>query len=288
MSTKLTTNLFSDSLVKRMLKTECPLLMALVGFQRTNCTKADNRAYTIKKKGQMTFLPKGKVPVYTEDGRWSSKNRQEIRIGSALRQLCDRFGIGPFKDTDFETAVACLQSQTVMEREPVFEMLRGKDIEEMYRKGPGFGSCMAGNQQGYGFDLYTSNPDKIGLLVHKGKKGEVLGRAITYFCDDGKVRVSRIYYTGDGTVYKTYEAYCKKQGWLMATNWGHFWYLKLRRPALWPLPSLCNSVYYVGEMLTFGLYNNKIGQDLFNKMILEQYPDKKEEPAPVSTEALEV
>lgn len=231
-------------MLARMVKTEHPLLLALAGAQTKVANITVNRAYTVNKKGMVTFLPKGKAPEWGENGGWAKKNRQETKIGRALRDLAAQRGL-VFKDSEFEQATYCLQAQVVAEGAPDFELVRGEAIEHYYRYGPKMGSCMSGYKEqdtGYGFDLYNSNPQTIGCLVLHGKSRtakDIQAKAMVFFDRKGVGHMSRVYVTKDVHT-KIFEEYAKSMGWKNSREWGMNVIIPITRHCIGPSPSLDN------------------------------------------------
>ncbi len=271
MKTRLTTQLYSDSMLTRMIKTEHPLLMALAKHQSKTRNKTTSRAFTVTKKSMVSFLPKGKEPVWGEHGGWAKKNRQETKIGSALRELAKMFDITA-KDSEFEQATYCLQAQVVAEKAPEFELVRGPMIETYYRYGPPMGSCMSGKKDAvmkdYGFDLYTSNPEHIALLVLHGKSHkpeDILAKAMVMFDAKGQGYMNRVYYTKDVYV-KVFGEYAKEMGWKQRNEWKEA-IIPLKRHSLFPIPSLDGWSFHNGICLTYNMYDNKVLNDLIKEKV---------------------
>jgi hypothetical protein len=97
-----------------------------------------------------------------------------------------------------------------------FELLRGNDIIEAYRKSVGCSSCMAGHGKSHLIRLYARNPEKISLLVWRKDRG----RALVWNCDDGTVYIDRIY-AGDSAAKSAYEGWAKKNNAMTYGNRTH-------------------------------------------------------------------
>lgn len=173
------------------------------------------RNYTIKKNGDMTYLPKGKHPIYSDNGNWESVNRQQIKIGRGLAKIM------PYaSQRAIELIGNCVRSAYQFTGR--FALVSGEEIRELYhrdryssivRLGSLGESCMrSGSCQDY-FDMYVLNTK---MLVAFDTDANIMGRAIvwenmTIDGDDGLTFMDRIY--GSDVTIEAFKGYAREQGW---------------------------------------------------------------------------
>ena len=150
---------------------------------------------------------------------WSS-NRQEIKVGRAMRALLKAAG-AEFTDRDFEVFVN-LYKATIDKMNDKFsyiEVVRGGDIAHWYqaenyfqRSGTLGSSCMAGAPDSW-LELYTANPE-VGLVIYKSidDSDKIIGRALLWKLKDGKEFLDRVYTINDSDV-QLFRDYAKENGW---------------------------------------------------------------------------
>ncbi len=152
---------------------------------------------------------------------WIS-NRQELKIGRAVGALLRAADITEYKPKDIEAFVNLYKStiDKMNDKFSFFEVVHGNDIAYWYsyvhyyeRRGTLGNSCMSGVSDYY-FDIYTSNPDQVGLVILKSEKDEskIVGRALLWTLNDGKKFMDRIYTINDSDL-ELFRDYAKEQGW---------------------------------------------------------------------------
>ena len=151
---------------------------------------------------------------------WST-NRQEIRIGRAIRALL-RSVEGEFLDKDIETFVNLYKAtiDKFNDKFRLFEEVSGDKIAYWYkynnyyrRDGVLGSSCMANVDEEF-FDIYVSNPGVCKLVIYKPEEDsdKILGRALLWTLRDGKKFMDRIYTISDSDV-QLFKDYAKENGW---------------------------------------------------------------------------
>ena len=163
-----------------------------------------------------------KIRVVDERVRkiWSS-NRQEIKIGRAMRALLKAADI-KFIDKDFEQFVN-LYKATIDKMNDKFsyiEVVRENDIAYWYNKDNYFitsgtlgSSCMASAPDSW-LEVYTANPEEVGLVIYKSMDDttKIIGRALLWKLKDGKEYLDRIYTINDSDV-QLFRDYAKENNW---------------------------------------------------------------------------
>ena len=159
-----------------------------------------------------------------------SKNRQEVRVGRAVRALLTSSGQTEILDKDIESFVNSFRAVIDIMNDVFshFEIIRGEKIGWWYDnknykeiKGTLGNSCMAGGPKRW-FDVYCSNPDTIGLLILKSEADEnkLMGRALLWKLDDGSMFLDRIYTAKDSDV-TLFREYAKSKGWYTRSDNGY-------------------------------------------------------------------
>jgi len=151
---------------------------------------------------------------------WST-NRQQIRVGRAIRALLDLGGIS-FLDKDVEEFVNQYKAtiDRLNDKFSYFEEVKEDDIAYWYnsskyfeRRGTLGSSCMSNVDPEY-FDIYVSNPDVCSLIILKSQENEdkIVGRALLWKLSDGKRFMDRIYTINDSDV-QLFKDWAKENGW---------------------------------------------------------------------------
>lgn len=151
---------------------------------------------------------------------WST-NRQEIRIGRAIRALLGSADV-KFADKEIEDFVNLYKAtiDKFNDKFTLFEEVKGDKIGYWYsyrnyynRNGTLGSSCMSDVNEEY-FDIYMSNPDVCSLVIFKSEddNDKIMGRALLWKIRDGKKFMDRIYTTKDSDV-QLFRDYAKENGW---------------------------------------------------------------------------
>lgn len=149
------------------------------------------------------------------------KNRQEMKVGRAIRALLRSCNI-EIKEKEIEGFVNSYKMiiDKLNDRFSYFEVVKGDDIAHWYHyehyyegKGTIGNSCMS-NVPSEWFDIYTSNPDQVNLVILKSQMDDtkITGRALLWTLPDGKKFMDRIYTINDSDV-NLFRDYAKENGW---------------------------------------------------------------------------
>jgi len=130
------------------------------------------------------------------------RNRQEVRVGKAIRALLKSAGV-EFTDKDIEDFVNKFKStiDIMNDKFRLFEIVEGEDIGHWYNYenyirigGSLGGSCMKAVPKSY-FQIYMENPDVCKLVILKSEENDskLAARALLWTLTDGKKFLDRIY-----------------------------------------------------------------------------------------------
>lgn len=150
-----------------------------------------------------------------------NKNRQEIRIGRAIRVLLRAYKVQVI-DSVIETFVNEFRAvlsvmNNVFSR---FEIVEGEDLVFWYsrdnyrfpRKGNLGSSCQAIGRRDW-LEIYMINPEVVKLLILKSedRDDKIIGRALLWKLDDGRTLMDVIYVSNDSDS-NVYKEYAKSKG----------------------------------------------------------------------------
>lgn len=156
-----------------------------------------------------SFLPANKPLLFHESGEKFTSNFQQIKIGKAIRQLCNTvLGIG-LNDSQIEQMTNKIKSQFA----PI-EILTSDNISEVYALNHGDSSetgtlqdsCMRNKSELY-LDLDSSANCQV--LYALNCDGELIARALLWTTHDGSKVMDRIY--GSDANIEKFKAYAKSQ-----------------------------------------------------------------------------
>jgi hypothetical protein len=165
-----------------------------------------------------------KIVAAGEDNRqllWT-KNRQEVRVGRAVRALLTANGITDFLDKDIELFVNKFRAivDIMNDKFAYFEIVSGDALGYWYNKknylenkGVLGSSCQSVGRLDW-LDIYIKNPDTVQLLILKSEKNpeKITGRALLWTLEDGSKMMDYIYYIKDSD-RQLFMEYAKENGW---------------------------------------------------------------------------
>lgn len=154
-----------------------------------------------------------------------SKNRQDLKIGKAIRALL-KVAKFEFNDRDLEIFVNSIKAEIdrLNDRFSSFDVVSGNDITYWYsykrykeqNKGTLGSSCMKGDEY---FDIYENNPEVCKLVIFKSVDDDtkITGRALLWKLIDGEQFMDRIY-TNDDSDVNLFKEYARENGWFSKFN----------------------------------------------------------------------
>jgi hypothetical protein len=157
------------------------LLRHLVSYLRyKEFQKGQDRNFTIRKNGDMTYLPSNKESIVTDNDKWDVTGRQEIKYGKGIRKMFSHV----YDITEKEVEMLSNKLSEKFKFCAEFRVVEGKDITLWYHysryaenSGTLNGSCMKHSScQGY-FGIYE---DSAKMLIAVNKEGKLIGRALLW------------------------------------------------------------------------------------------------------------
>ena len=168
---------------------------------------------------------------------WGKRLRQEIGVGAFVNRLLPKYN----GSRDLENFVHGFKSKLDVENYEI-KLIKGEEIRKWYHfktyynehpgiinkpeegddpRSPLMKSCLKQPEKQPFFDIYTENPDQVGMLIMLNSKGKLVARAIIWFdcfvADKAEnpskgVLMDRIYYTRESDV-NIFIDYAKEHGW---------------------------------------------------------------------------
>lgn len=161
----------------------------------------------------ISFLPKGKDPIYNYDNTWSRQNRQVGKPAKIFQKLL----VKQFKTRDWEIFANVIKAGLCNCLN--FTLVSGEDIRywyncEHYYKCDGTlgNSCMRYEYASSYFDIYVDNAKMLITL----KDGLLTGRAIVW--QMGEITLLDRIYTCFDYLENCFIDYAKEQGWWIREN----------------------------------------------------------------------
>jgi len=156
---------------------------------------------------------------------WTSKQRQEIKIGRFLKKIF------PNKN---QSSIEKMVNEYKSKYKIYFgiydmELVDGEDIRKFYYKknydGSGgrlHSSCMRQKDDQYRFDIYVENPDVCKMLIMKSPNDDkkIIGRALVWKLKDGRTYMDRVYYANDDE-FNVFLNYAKEKKWITYDSDGY-------------------------------------------------------------------
>lgn len=155
------------------------------------------------------------------DSKFWTTNRQELRIGRAVKSILNASGYKDIKEKEIEDFVNKWKSSydNMNNAFANFELINGDQIAYWYNRrnysecrGPLGSSCMSSVPDAF-FDIYVKNPKVCNLLILKdGDK--IKGRALVWHLTrpEGVTFMDRVYYVYDSDL-DLFRDYAVSQGW---------------------------------------------------------------------------
>lgn len=147
-------------------------------------TTGQDRHFDLTSTGRLTYTPANKTTQLSENDKWLTTCRQEIKYGRGFRKIIQPLS-SFFSDQLFEEFHNHLHKKYHFADK--FIIVSGDDIKTHYlgdnyanNTGSLRGSCMKYIEcQGY-LDIYAENPDTCRMLVSVNDDGQTTGRALLW------------------------------------------------------------------------------------------------------------
>lgn len=161
---------------------------------------------------EISYLPKGKNPIYSSEGIWSRENRKVAKPARIIQKLLKT----KFSCKEYENFSNYLKSEIITAQ---FKIVEGEDIAFYYNSDHYFAisstlgnSCMRHDKCQDYFELYVDEAKM--LITLKGDK--ITGRAILWEIG-GKTYMDRVYTCYDYLIDSFYD-YAKKNKWIVRNS----------------------------------------------------------------------
>lgn len=211
--------------IKETKNKETNILMNLF-YKIRNIEKDINqdRHFTINKKGEMTFTPKGKQTKTTENDTWKIDGRQSIKYGKGIRKIFEN-NLYQVPDSIIEYISNNVKAAYTFNAK--YKIIEGEDIRYYYHEennknntGSLSQSCMRYDECQNYLDIYVNNPSKVKMLVAIDHYNIAIGRALLWTTDNcPRTVMDRIY--GNDLTIEAFKEYAKKNNWVYKRYQNH-------------------------------------------------------------------
>lgn len=183
-----------------------------------------DRHFTINKKGEMTFTPKGKQTKTTENDTWKIDGRQSIKYGKGIRKIFEN-NLYQVPDSIIEYISNNVKAAYTFNAK--YKIVEGEDIRYYYHvennknnTGSLSQSCMRYDECQNYLDIYVNNPNKVKMLIAIDQYNLAIGRALLWTADNcPRTVMDRIY--GDDLTIEAFKEYAKRNNWVYKRYQNH-------------------------------------------------------------------
>lgn len=189
-------------------------------IHRLMITDAEVNYLTLRKDGNISYLPKGKPHLLTDDGQWARDGRQSGKAGKTIKKILTKRAQKLFTDSEYEDFAN--HYKAACDRDSVdFVMRPNVDIPDVYcmDRASGHGtladSCMNGDSDF--LDIYRCCPH-VQILTLINGCGELCGRALVWNVGEGEVLMDRVYVAKD-QYYQLFLDHAKDNGWIRKVDY---------------------------------------------------------------------
>ena len=213
----------SSDIVNALHYSDIPLAHKAQHILAYNTSKAysikNNRHFTITKTGEMRFTPRHKKTELNNDGYWvNNKFRQTIKYGKAFKQIFAHESM-VLNDQFYEKLGNVLKGKYTFSAH--IEIVKGEDIRKWYN-GANYAegnteslrsSCMRHDYCMPYMDIYVENTDNVSMIIARQADDKIIGRAILWKLDDGRMFCDRIY--GNDVTIENLKKYAQDNSYLV-------------------------------------------------------------------------
>lgn len=218
----------SSSFIKMLRSIENSSDIARLMLTPKYTTNTDFADYITMRGDMGSYLPNGREHKTNDEGKWSREGRQEMKIGKLARKLLRQSYIDSLTDADFEKFTNCVKSYISLigdddgdGKKLELRLIEGDDIYDAYdadnystilgKDSNLWGSCMRHEECRDWLSIYADNKKVCQLLIAEDTEKKILGRAIIWKLDDGRVAMDTIY--SPDSIRETFFNYAIKEGW---------------------------------------------------------------------------
>lgn len=218
----------SSSFIKMLRSIENSSDIARLMLTPKYTTNTDFADYITMRGDMGSYLPNGREHKTNDAGKWSREGRQEMKIGKLARKLLRQSYIDTLTDADFEKFTNCVKSYISLigdedgdGKKLELRLIEGDDIYDAYdadnystilgKDSNLWGSCMRHEECRDWLSIYADNKKVCQLLIAEDTDKKILGRAIIWKLDDGRVAMDTIY--SPDSIRETFFNYAIKEGW---------------------------------------------------------------------------
>jgi hypothetical protein len=223
----------SSSFIKMLRSIENSSDVARLLMTPQYTTHTDFGDYITMRNDMGSYLPYGREHKTNDEGRWSRDGRQEIKIAKLARKVLRQSYIDTLTEADFEKFTNCVKSyisligdEDGVGKKLELRLIDGDDIYDAYdehnystmlgRDSNLWGSCMRHESCRNWLSIYADNKEVCQLLIAEDMNKKILGRAIIWKLDDGRVAMDTIY--SPESIRETFFNYAVDKGWIYKSS----------------------------------------------------------------------
>ena len=218
----------SSSFIKMMRSIENSSDIARLLLTPMYTTTTDFADYITMRADMGSYLPNGREHKTNDAGKWSREGRQEIKIGKLARKILRQSYIDTLTEADFEKFTNCVKSYISLigdddgdGKKLELRLIDGAEIYGAYdvnnysnilgKDSNLWGSCMRHEECRDWLSIYADNKEVCQLLIAEDMNSKILGRAIVWKLDDGRVAMDTIY--SPDSIRESFYDYAVKNEW---------------------------------------------------------------------------
>jgi hypothetical protein len=218
----------SSSFIKMLRSIEFSSDIARLLLTPAYTTTTDFADYITMRADMGSYLPNGREHKTNDAGKWSRDGRQEIKIAKLARKVLRQSYIDSLTEADFEKFSNCIKSYISLigdedggGKKLELRLIDGDDIYDAYdvdnysnilgKDSNLWGSCMRHEECREWLSIYADNKEVCQLLIAEDMNSKILGRAIVWKLDDGRVAMDTIY--SPDSIRESFFDYAVKNGW---------------------------------------------------------------------------
>jgi hypothetical protein len=223
----------SSSFIKMLRSIENSSDVARLLLTPVYTTTTDFADYITMRADMGSYLPNGREHKTNDAGKWSRDGRQEIKIAKLARKVLRQSYIDSLTEADFEKFTNCVKSYISLigdedgdGKKLELRLIDGAEIYGAYaadnystilgKDSNLWGSCMRHEECHDWLSIYADNKDVCQLLIAEDMNSKILGRAIIWKLDDGRVAMDTIY--SPDSIRESFYDYAVKNGWIYKSS----------------------------------------------------------------------
>lgn len=179
-------------------------------------------------------------------------SRQEVRVGRAIRTILNAKNV-QYTDQEVETFVNKFRGVLSVMNDVFsrFEIVEGEELVFWYNRknyesqtGSLGTSCQAVGRADW-LEIYSDNPDTVKLLILKSfdNPDKIIGRALLWYLEDGRILMDRIY-TNKDSDRNVFKEYARNKNYIIREESNDIWVAQIKPGRYDAYPSVDTMFYW--------------------------------------------